>query len=461
MISVTDSTMARIDDLPDKILLEIFSYLSIEDITESVKNVCTRWRPLSEDETIWMGWGYYPNTRTPEETIIKAFEKFPALRNFMYYGTCNVVEKLSEHCRKITVLQIPHIKLSPITFKLAMERLTELSELIITISPTEEGLELSRTIGQSRTLKILHLRSTGEDTVTKGLLKPIADGCPNLSTLKCEDFNCPNSEICYLMERKKHQLAVYWHHGLVSARLLEVMNECTNLRRLAFIGAKFDGSYQQMPPIKKLQNLTVLEMTRCRLPMLKIIPLKLFLDILPQITFIGLSHTKVNIDDMTNKITLKCPLLTHLNLESNEELRCRGFRNIRACNMLKYLDISKSKEVGTRAIKYVAEGCPDLQHLDVSGIPISENMFRQILRCRNLKTLFIRDCDLRQINLKLISRYIPGLLHLYIGPHFRLQDEVIREMKQQLRNLTITQASAEHGSKEYTHFKSENIVQYL
>jgi hypothetical protein len=461
MISVTDSTMARIDDLPDKILLKIFSYLSMQDINESVRNVCIRWRAVSEDETIWKDWGYFPDARMPKEDIVNAFEILPALRNFRYYGTCDVVEKLSEHCRKIRILQIPHIKFSAVVLKLTMERLTELSELIITISPTEEGLELSRTIGQSRTLKRLHLRSSGENTVVNGLLKPIADGCPNLISLKCENFNCPNSEIYYLMQCKKHQLAVYGHYGLVSARLMEVMDECTNLSRLSFIGVNFDGPFQEIPPIKNLHNLTVLELTRCRFPMLKIIPLTLFLDTLPHITFIGVSQTKANIDDITNKIMLKCPLLTHLNLESNEELSCRAFRSIHSCKMLKYLDVSKSKEIGTKAIKYVAEGCPDLQHLDVSGIPISDGMFRQILRCRNLKTLFMRDCDLRRINLKLISTNISGLLTLYIGPHFRLQDEVRNEMKQQMGNLTITQASAEQDSKEYMYLKGEHIVQYV
>jgi Leucine-rich repeat (LRR) protein len=461
MISVTGSTMARFDDLPDKTLLKIFSYLSIKDVSMCVRNVCTRWRAVSEDEVIWKDWGYFPDARTPEEDLILAFEHFPELRKFRYYGTCNVVEKLSEYCRKTRVVHVPHIKLSADVLKLTMKRLTELRELVITISPTQDGLELTRIIGLSKSLESLYLRSSGENTVVKGLLKPIADGCPNLNTLKCENFNCPNSEIYYLMKCKKHQLVVYRHYGVVSADLIKAINECPNLTRLAFIGANFDGPFQQIPPITNLQNLSVLELARCRFPMLKIIPLTIFLDTLPRLNYIGISYTKANIDDITNKIILKCPLLTHLDLEGNEELRCRGFRNIRFCKMLKYLDVSNSKEIGTKAIKYVAEGCPELQHLDVSGIPISDSMFRQILRCRNLKTLFMKDCDLTRINLKLISTNISGLLRLYIGPHFQLQNEVKNEMRQQMRNLTITQASAELCSKEYSKLKGQHVVHYL
>jgi hypothetical protein len=461
MISVTDSTMARFDDLPDKILLKIFSYLSIKDIGMSVRNVCTRWRTVSEDEAIWKDLKYFPGTSTPEEDIIIAFEKFPALRFFKYYGTCNVVEKLSEYCRKIRVLQIPHIKLSAVILKLTMDRLTELRELVITISITKDGLEVTRIIGLSKTLERLHLLSFGGNAMVKELLKPIADGCPNLITLKCANFNCPNSELIYLMQRKRCQLVAYCHDGVVSGSFIQALNECPILKRVVFLGVKFDGPLQEIAPITNLQKLSVLELVGCTFPMLKIIPLTLFLDSLPQLTYFGISYTKANIDDIASKITLKCPLLTHLDLDSNEKLTGRGFRNIRSCKILKYLDVSKSKEIGTKAIKYVAEGCPQLQHLDVSGIPMSDSMFRQILRCRNLRSLFMRDCDLRQINLKLISTNISGLLHLYIGPHFRLQDEVKSEMKQQMRNLTITQASAEHDSKEYSIIKSEHITHYM
>jgi hypothetical protein len=52
---------------------------------------------------------------------------------------------------------------------------------------------------------------------------------------------------------------------------------------------------------------------------------------LSHLSYIGICHTTQNIDILTNKIILKCPLLTHLNLEGNDELHHRGLRNIRFC----------------------------------------------------------------------------------------------------------------------------------
>jgi hypothetical protein len=415
----------------------------MDQIILCIRNVSTRWRKVSEDDEIWKHMRYSPDADTAEELIICTLENVPPLRIFQYFGTCNIIEKLSECCRRVTDLIIPHIELSAALLEVTMERLTELSVLHITISPTVEGLKITSIIGQSETLIHLTLHSSGATTVTTGLLKPIADGCPNLNILRCEALNLPNSEICYLLQRKKQQLQTYDHYGLLSAEFVGALNECTNLNAISFINVDFDGSFKKMPPVTNLRNLRMLEMTGCRLPMLKIIPLTLFLDTLSHLTLIGITYACANIDDLLNKIILECPVLEHLDLEGNRELRCRGLRNISTCRMLKYLDVSSCRDLGTKAIKYVAEGCPDLQHLDVSGIPMSGNMFRQILRCRNLKALLIIGCDFTGIDLKLISTYMPGLLCLCIGPEFQSPDKFISEMKQQMPHLTIKIGSTE------------------
>jgi hypothetical protein len=96
---------------------------------------------------------------------------------------------------------------------------------------------------------------------------------------------------------------------------------------------------------------------------------------------------------------------------------------------------------GSRLYQIVAEGCPELWNLDVSGTDISDSMFIQILRCRNLKTLLMRDCDLNQIDLNLIPTDISSLLYLYIGPFFQLREDVINEVRATMPNLVIKQAS--------------------
>jgi hypothetical protein len=448
--------MAQFDDLPDKILLKIFSHLSITQLTLCVRNVCTRWRAISEEDEIWKNSTYYPDENSPEEDIIFILKAVKTVRKFKYFGTCNVLETLSECCRRVRHLIIPNIKLSSTLIKVIMERLTELRSLHITVGPTE-GLLITSIIGKSETLVHLTLFSSSDKTVRTGQLKPIADGCPNLSTLRCDSFNLPNSEICYLMQCKKQQLEAYDHYGLVSADFFRALNECSNLKRISFLSTEFDGPYNGIPPTTNLKNLTSLELTVCKLPMVKIIPLTLFLDTLSHLTCLSLSYSFGNIDELINKIILQCPLLTQLDLEGNPELRCRGLRNISSCKELQFLDVSICKGLDKKAMKYVADGCPELHTLDVSGIPISDSMFRQILRCRKLRNLFMVECELRGVNLKLILTNMPGLRHLLIAPKFRLPHEVMREMKQQMPHLNIRIIPEGLNNAEHLRMKSSCI----
>jgi hypothetical protein len=433
----------------------------MRDISLSVRNVCTRWRAVSEDDEIWKDWVYSPAVNTPEQNIICMLKNMPTLRKFQSFGTCNVIETLSQYCRSVSVLLIPNIYLNANLLKLTMERLTELRELCISISHNSEGSQLIHIIGQSKTLVSLTLRWYDEETVAEELLKPIADGCPNLNSLKCGDFNCPKSEICYFMQRKKHQLVAYDHYGIVSADIIKAMNQCTNLKRLTFIDTDIDGPLHEIPPITQLQNLTMLEVAWSTYTVVQKIPLTLFINTLPNLSYIGIKHTYGNIDEPLNEIILKCPLLTHLVLEGNYELHSSGLRNISSCKVLKYLDVSSCKQLDVTAFKYVAEGCPELQHLDVSHIPITDGMFRQILRCRNLKDLLMRHCASRGIDFNLISPNISGLLYLYIGPYFQLRDDVISEMKRTMPHLVIKQASNFYDRSEYLRIKSDLIPEHF
>jgi hypothetical protein len=94
-----------------------------------------------------------------------------------------------------------------------MGRLNELSDLSIYISPTEEGFLLSLIIRKSETLVSLSLYSSMGVIAVRGLLIPIAVGCPNLKVLKCKVRDGPKDEICYFLRGKKHQLVTYEHHG--------------------------------------------------------------------------------------------------------------------------------------------------------------------------------------------------------------------------------------------------------
>jgi hypothetical protein len=51
-ISPNDSTVTSIQQLPDELLLHIFSFLQAFDLLE-VELTCHRWKNLAHDETLW------------------------------------------------------------------------------------------------------------------------------------------------------------------------------------------------------------------------------------------------------------------------------------------------------------------------------------------------------------------------------------------------------------------------
>jgi Leucine-rich repeat (LRR) protein len=402
--------MACFDQLPDEMLLKIFSYLSIDDLRLSIRNVCTRWTTVSEDYEIWFNLRYCPNALGPRQEINFMLKDMPALTQFQYFRDYNFLQKLSEYCRNIRVLHIPFTPVYEGDLMLAMGCLPALCYLSIYVIGVEVGLQLTRIIGQSETLVSLDLNSSGLQTAARGLLIPIADGYPKLTVLKCKIWNSPAEEICYLLQRKKHQLMTYQQYAPVNANILTAISECTNLKSLSFFGT--NDLLNRAPAITKLQNLKCLEISHYVLAKQSIMPLTLILKTLSHLSYIGLSYIEGDIDDLINSIILMCPALTHLSLEGNN-LTDAGLRNIQSCKMLKYLELSACKRVGTEAMTYVAEGCPQLQHLDVSFNPVSDRMFGQILRCRNLKTLLMKRCNLTDINLRLISTHIRSLLSLF------------------------------------------------
>jgi Leucine-rich repeat (LRR) protein len=129
--------------------------------------------------------------------------------------------------------------------------------------------------------------------------------------------------------------------------------------------------------------------------------------------------------------------------------------------MLKYLNVSECRRLDRRGIAYVAEGCPQLQHLDVSGNRVSGGKFQQILRCRNLKTLLMRNCNLTNIDLRLISTHINGLLYLLVGPEFELPEEVRTQLKQEMPRLDIKEFTFSSDESEYLRMKTDPLPKYF
>jgi hypothetical protein len=421
-----------------------------------VRDVCIRWRSVSDSALIWKKFRFIPSKSLSTEDIVKRLQGMPNLRACEYYGTNDIIGAVSKYCTSLRVLHAIRVSVKPSLFRAAMERLSELSELGIEVRFGGNGCALTEIIGESASLQTLTLFLTGYQPAEVGLLKPIADGCPNLKELaiKFEGDIDLDEQICYFQQRKKLQLVAFGQSGRVSRNFFLAINECTNLEKLFFLSTSIDGSLSQITPIRELQKLSMLVFMFCPVSALEIL-LTLFPDILPQLSYIGLPEMYGRMDERLNEVLQSCSSVTHLNLEGTNLVSCRGLPNISFCRKLQFLDLSMCGAFSIELMQHVAEGCPQLQHLDVSGNFIFALTFENILNCKNLRTLLMRECDMPDADLSLISSNIPSLLYLYIGSRFVMETAAREALKQAMPRLVIKQTGASCVGTEYYRIKQE------
>jgi hypothetical protein len=86
--------MVSLDKLPYEMLLMIFSYLSIYDLSLSIRNVCIRWRKVSENSKIWGKLAYFPQANTPKSDYFYIAE---------YAGTEKIAILWNSQCHRTTL----------------------------------------------------------------------------------------------------------------------------------------------------------------------------------------------------------------------------------------------------------------------------------------------------------------------------------------------------------------------
>ncbi|GLH11914.1 Protein of unknown function, partial [Gryllus bimaculatus] len=67
-------------DLPDDILVEVFTYLTVEDIVLRIRHVNERWVAVAENSRVWKRLTYRPTLRYSEKEIIDFLRQAPKLQ---------------------------------------------------------------------------------------------------------------------------------------------------------------------------------------------------------------------------------------------------------------------------------------------------------------------------------------------------------------------------------------------
>lgn len=381
----------HITDLPDELLLEIFSNLSIEDLALSVQHVNKHWKDVTQDDSLWKNQVFSPEYKMTDKEIARHLMNMPALKAFCPVrgtNTKNIIPTMCKYCRDIRRIEFTWLhKLSNSRFKNIIKKYPHLEILHIPLPKESDQLHCAILVGQLQNLTTLNFTDKYVGEVADGILEAIAEGCPALLHLDLGCTKFQDSDVQYLLKRRGKQLlsfSVRFYISSVSHRLLT--DCCVNLQNLWYENDNHDFPSTYIQFLSKLSKLHSLTLTFFDIPNIfknqalsKLIKLDLY---------------QCSVDDTAvTGILMNCPHLKSLSL-GGESITDDGFQHIGNCKNLEHLTIYFCSSLTDKSMEYVGAGCPRLKHLDiVQCIGLTNKSSEYVCKgCQKLKYLAIKSC---------------------------------------------------------------------
>ncbi|XP_069675549.1 F-box/LRR-repeat protein fbxl-1-like isoform X9 [Periplaneta americana] len=414
------ATGKHFKDLPDELLVEIFSYVSMEDLAISVQHVSGRWKDVSQDNALWKKKVFSPDMNTTDEEIARCLKNMPSLKAYCpKRGTNNnIVNILCQYCEKIDHLEFSWSqRLNKVLVKRIVEAFPNIVNLSIPLpQETRNQLEFAQLISQFQNLTTLNFKDRGTENVAEGTLMAIADGCPSLQHLDFGYCNFPESEIRYLLKKRGHQLLSVTLTCYISTLGHELLCECTNLKRLNYENSNDDLPRTYVDHLSKLSKLEELKLCYFKTNQTKNIPNIFYKQSLSKLVKLSIFYCDdFDAAELTGifrqcvelkffyirgysdsgdgfKYVSNLKHLEHLDIACCDSLSDKSLEYIGAgCKNLKYLDICCCSLLTNKSVEFVCAGCPKLEFLSISECPLmTDAVIESVIKCKELTVLDLK-----------------------------------------------------------------------
>ncbi|XP_069675560.1 F-box/LRR-repeat protein 7-like isoform X18 [Periplaneta americana] len=420
-----------IDSLPNEVMLEIFSYLDIEDLALSVQHVNSRWKELSRDKKLWKNSVFMPDDSMFVRDREYLLENMPFLRGYVCTRGAHtevIINALCKYCEDLEYLYLDeyHTLEYPLLVKLT-NSFPNIQKLVIPYLDQDNPLQISQLIGSLQNLK--HLGFTDKHSVVPdGILKPIADGCPSLQhmDLGCNMFK--DEDIRYFLTKKQTQLLSFYVERDTSLEIFNCIIQCKNLEHLHYTGFTYfpENTSNNIELLRNLKNLKTLMLEYLSETQYRIVSSLFEEGSLSNITKLGFLAYDLS------SVVRNCPQLLDLSVRGTKQVLEDGFKHIGNCKNLRYLSFAGCANVTPKCLEYVAAGCPNLRELDLSCcLKLNDSLLPSVLKCKNLRVLYIFNSGFRGTNFHLIPSHLVQLREMVIhecGVDDEVWDRLLREM---------------------------------
>ncbi|XP_049770611.1 uncharacterized protein LOC126109610 isoform X2 [Schistocerca cancellata] len=350
-----------IDDLPDEVLIKIFSHLSFTELVYVVQKVCPRWKNVSQDSELWADKEYRIGSHTSDQEAIQTFCDAPNLQKVCMLRSASslLFRALYDKCHRLLELRLDYTqKLSYSVLKNLVEKCSRIHTLGIS-SRLLVSEKFSEAVSHMQNLHVLILE--GYSTESPPALRPLADGCPQLAEVDFGFTAVDMYDLKYFLNAKRNTLkslhikwtmvverrdrfprapvlSLYWF-VLPLLTVCADSLECLELYEYCILGNDSREAFTALGSLKNLQEL--------RMPILKLVQ--------P-----GAAASAFKTGGLTK---------------------------------LRLLDLRGAFYLDNETLIAISHGCPALRELIVRNVlQLSDAAFSQIYHLENLDILDVSGC---------------------------------------------------------------------
>lgn len=122
-------------DLPDELIVKIFSFLTTKELCQNVAPVCRKWRQISLDQSLWKCLDFSSNPRLSSLNLLWLVRRTPLLKKLVISGRMNVtlaeVAILTECCPAMQEIDFGFSDITSVMLKCLAENCPNLRKINI------------------------------------------------------------------------------------------------------------------------------------------------------------------------------------------------------------------------------------------------------------------------------------------------------------------------------------------
>ena len=261
----TSSTLKNVSDLPEELLVLIFSNLSVPELCLKVIPVCKLWNRIGHDSTLWtslkFGSGWAATQNFTANTIKKLIKMSPFLKTFEYHSNnhiSRIIHSLANYCPKLQTLELQS---KALTFR-ALESLVINCPAICQLSMFKiDGIDHTKYLPLANLKNLRALEISFCEWADDQFILAMSTNCTKLEYLNLQSLcHITDRSLSVLLSSCKNSLKTLmlciWN--LSDKSFLKVA-ECLLLERLIIVPAIqiSDAAFIKFQNLKNLHSITL------------------------------------------------------------------------------------------------------------------------------------------------------------------------------------------------------------